>query len=52
MCRPAATKPDPEINVKFAHKLAFLDELHAMEKLRPKSGEARDPGRRSQRRAA
>ena len=32
-------EPDPAINVKFAHKLAFLDELHAMEKLRPKEGE-------------
>ena len=25
--------------MKFAHKLAFLDELHAMEKLRPQTGE-------------
>ena len=32
-------EPDPEVNEKFAHKLAFLDELHAMEKLRPKPGE-------------
>jgi exodeoxyribonuclease-3 len=32
-------EPDPAINPKFAHKLAFLDELHAMEKLRPKAGE-------------
>ena len=32
-------EPDPAINVKFAHKLAFLDELHAMEKLRPQNGE-------------
>ena len=23
-------EPDPAVNVKFAHKLAFLDELHAM----------------------
>ena len=28
-------EPDPAINVKFAHKLAFLDELHGMAKLRP-----------------
>src|SRR6187431_401348 len=28
-------EPDPTINVKFAHKLAFLDELHGMAKLRP-----------------
>ena len=32
-------EPDPAINEKFAHKLAFLDELHGMEKLRPASGE-------------
>ena len=32
-------EPDPAINEKFAHKLAFLDELHAMEKLRPQAGE-------------
>src|SRR4029079_13940432 len=31
-------EPDPAVNVKFAHKLAFLDELHAMEKLRPRAG--------------
>jgi exodeoxyribonuclease-3 len=28
-------EPDPEINVKFAHKLAFLDEMHASAELRP-----------------
>jgi len=27
--------PDPEVNVKFAHKLAFLDEMRASAKLRP-----------------
>ena len=27
--------PDPEINAKFAHKLAFLDEMRARENLRP-----------------
>jgi exodeoxyribonuclease III len=32
-------EPDPAINEKFAHKLAFLDELHAMDKLRPRTGE-------------
>jgi exodeoxyribonuclease III len=32
-------EPDPEINVKFAHKLAFLDELHGMAKLRPAENE-------------
>ena len=32
-------EPDPAINEKFAHKLSFLDELHAMERLRPKNGE-------------
>ena len=32
-------EPDPAINEKFAHKLAFLDELHAMQKLRPGPGE-------------
>jgi exodeoxyribonuclease III len=26
--------PDPEINPKFAHKLAFLDEMHACDELR------------------
>lgn len=26
--------PDPELNEKFAHKLAFLDELTAWERLR------------------
>src|SRR3982075_591874 len=32
-------EPDPAINEKFAHKLAFLDELHAMTKLRPAANE-------------
>jgi exodeoxyribonuclease III len=32
-------EPDPAINPKFAHKLSFLDELHAMTKLRPTTGE-------------
>src|ERR1700726_1323953 len=27
--------PDPAVNEKFAHKLAFLDEMHASETLRP-----------------
>ncbi len=27
--------PDPAVNAKFAHKLAFLDEMHASETLRP-----------------
>jgi exodeoxyribonuclease III len=31
--------PDPAINVKFAHKLAFLDEMQAAEMLRPAAGE-------------
>ena len=29
-------EPDPAINVKFAHKLAFLDELHAMAEAAPR----------------
>src|SRR3989440_5985474 len=32
-------EPDPAVNEKFAHKLSFLDELHAMKKLRPQNGE-------------
>jgi exodeoxyribonuclease III len=28
-------EPDPEVNVKFAHKLAFLDELRSRPELRP-----------------
>ena len=32
-------EPDPAINEKFAHKLAFLDELHGMAKLRPAANE-------------
>ena len=32
-------EPDPAVNEKFAHKLAFLDEVTAMEKLRPPNGE-------------
>jgi exodeoxyribonuclease-3 len=32
-------EPDPAVNEKFAHKLAFLDELHGMAKLRPAATE-------------
>jgi exodeoxyribonuclease III len=32
-------EPDPEINPKFAHKLAFLDEMRECETIRPQSGE-------------
>jgi exodeoxyribonuclease III len=32
-------EPNPEINVKFAHKLAFLDELKAARDVKPKKGE-------------
>ncbi len=28
-------EPDPAMNEKFAHKLGFLDELHAMQKSAP-----------------
>jgi len=28
-------EPDPDVNVKFAHKLAFLDEMHACAQLVP-----------------
>jgi exodeoxyribonuclease-3 len=31
--------PDPEVNPKFAHKLAFLDELYACGNLRPPTSE-------------
>jgi len=31
--------PDPAVNVKFAHKLAFLDEMSACEALRPAPAE-------------
>jgi exodeoxyribonuclease-3 len=31
--------PDPELNPKFAHKLAFLDEMHANATLRPSLSE-------------
>jgi exodeoxyribonuclease-3 len=31
--------PDPALNVKFAHKLAFLDEMRARTALRPGDGE-------------
>ena len=31
--------PDPAVNPKFAHKLAFLDEMHANETLRPSPSE-------------
>ena len=32
-------EPDPDINVKFAHKLAFLDEMLGAPALRPRSGD-------------
>jgi exodeoxyribonuclease-3 len=32
-------EPDPEINEKFAHKLAFLDEMRAHKALRPAKGQ-------------
>jgi exodeoxyribonuclease-3 len=32
-------EPDPQINPKFAHKLAFLDELRECPHLRPQPGE-------------
>jgi len=28
-------EPDPAVNPKFAHKLSFLDEMHACEEIRP-----------------
>src|SRR6188508_3702603 len=28
-------EPDPQVNPKFAHKLSFLDEMHACEEIRP-----------------
>jgi exodeoxyribonuclease III len=31
--------PDPAVNAKFAHKLAFLDELQSSEALRPRPGD-------------
>ena len=31
--------PDPAVNVKFAHKLAFLDEMHSSAALRPAPSE-------------
>jgi exodeoxyribonuclease III len=31
--------PDPEVNPKFAHKLAFLDEMHSHGSLRPAASE-------------
>jgi exodeoxyribonuclease-3 len=31
--------PDPAVNAKFAHKLAFLDEMQANKALRPASGD-------------
>jgi exodeoxyribonuclease III len=33
-------EPDPAINPKFAHKLAFLDEMHASPELRPAKARA------------
>ena len=44
--------PDPAVNPKFAHKLAFLDEMRASDTLRPAPASARDHRRRPQRRAA
>lgn len=32
--------PDPDVNAKFAHKLAFLDEMRTCERLRPSAGRA------------
>jgi exodeoxyribonuclease-3 len=32
-------EPDPDINVKFAHKLAFLDEMRGAPELRPAANE-------------
>src|SRR5213596_3096919 len=32
-------EPDPEVNVKFAHKLSFLDEMGASTDLRPVANE-------------
>jgi exodeoxyribonuclease-3 len=32
--------PDPAVNVKFAHKLAFLDEMRSCERLRPEGSRA------------
>ena len=32
--------PDPGVNAKFAHKLAFLDEMRGCERLRPDQGRA------------
>ena len=45
-------EPDPTINEKFAHKLAFLDEMRGRSGPAARRQGARDPGRRSQRRAA
>ena len=45
-------EPDPEINVKFAHKLAFVDEMADWARDEQAGGAARDPGRRSQHRPA
>ena len=40
--------PDPAVNEKFAHKLAFLDEMHACATLAPGAVGARDHRRRPQ----
>ena len=45
-------EPDPEINPKFAHKLAFLDELRDCPHMLPGARPALHRGRRPQRRAA
>ncbi len=45
-------EPDPAINDKFAHKLAFVDEMAAWFAAEPDRRRPRDPGRRPQHRAA
>ena len=45
-------EPDPEINVKFAHKLAFVDEMVDWARAREAGGATINFGRRSQHRAA
>ena len=44
--------PDPAVNAKFAHKLAFLDEMHGSATLRPARSRAQHHRRRPQRGAA
>ena len=45
-------EPDPEINVKFAHKLAFVDEMVDWARHEKPAARPLNPGRRSQHRAA